>query len=157
MKYQPFWLSLLFLHVVLHTFKYARTLRQHHPHPTEHIQTWVLCLKWDTLTLKSLLLPVICFSRVRNAVVHSLCLRSAFASGSLPSMEHQRIYNGTASEGVESSLRISLKSVLIFGDGLGMVFTFFIVFHAYRIRWSIQKFMLVVMLLRLSATHTSPL
>ena len=49
--------------------------------PAGHIQTGVLCLKWDTLTLK-------------NAVVPSLWLRYAFASGSLPSMEHQRTYNG---------------------------------------------------------------
>ena len=34
----------------------------------------------------------------------------------------QRIYNGTTSEGVESSRRISWKPVLIFWDG----FTFFL-------------------------------
>ena len=36
----------------------------------------------------------------------------------------ERTYNGTASEGVESSRRISLKPVFSFGDGFGMFFTF---------------------------------
>ena len=40
------------------------------------------------------ILIVTCYRRGRNAVVPSLWLRYAFASGSLPSMEHQRIYNG---------------------------------------------------------------
>ena len=34
----------------------------------------------------------------RNVVVPSFCLRYAFASGSLPSMEHQRTYNGFTTE-----------------------------------------------------------
>ena len=38
----------------------------------------------------------------------------------------QRIYNGTTSEGVESSRRISWKPVLIFGMVFGMLFTFFL-------------------------------
>ena len=38
----------------------------------------------------------------------------------------QRIYNGPALEGVGSSRRISLKPVLILGNGFGMVFTFFL-------------------------------
>ena len=49
------------------------------------------------LTQKFLLLPVTCYRRGRNAVP-SLCLRSAFASGSLPSMEYQRTYNGLGTE-----------------------------------------------------------
>ena len=49
------------------------------------------------LTLKSLLLPV----TARLELL--MCLRSAFASGSLPSMEHQRTYNGPETEEVESS------------------------------------------------------
>ena len=63
-------------------------------YPTEHIQTGVLCLKLDTLTLKSLLLPVICYSRVRNAVVPSLCLRFRFAPIDGASTDLQRTYNG---------------------------------------------------------------
>ena len=38
----------------------------------------------------------------------------------------QRIYNGTTSEGVESSRRISLKPILIWEMVFGMVFTFFL-------------------------------
>ena len=38
-----------------------KTARAKARHPTEHIQTGVLCLKWDTLTQKSLLLPVTCY------------------------------------------------------------------------------------------------
>ena len=58
----------------------------------------VLCLKLGTLTLKSLLLPVTCYYRVRTAVIPPLCLRYAFASGSLQSMEHQRTYNGLTTD-----------------------------------------------------------
>ena len=66
--------------------------------PAGHIQTGTLCLEWDTLTLIFLLLPVTCYRKGGNAVVPSLWLRYAFASGSLPSMEHQRTYNGFTTE-----------------------------------------------------------
>ena len=36
--------------------------------------------------------------QVFASVVGSFCLRYAFASGSLPSMEHQRTYNGFTTE-----------------------------------------------------------
>ena len=88
------------------------------------------------------MLPVTCYRRVRNAVVPSLCLRSAFASGSLQvhfrfapidgaSTDLKRTYNGPASESVESSRGITLKSVFSLGNGFGMVFTFYIVLHRF--------------------------
>ena len=40
-----------------------------------------------------------------------------------PTTDLQRTYNVTASEGVESYLRISLKPVLSWGNVFGMVFT----------------------------------
>ena len=43
----------------------------------------------------------------------------------------ERTYNGTTSEGVESSRRISLKPVFSFGDGFGMFFAFYIVFRRF--------------------------
>ena len=127
----------------------------------------VLCLKWDMLKQNSLLLPVTCYCWVRNADVPSMCLRSAFAMAPLflrscdyringLTTDLQRNYNEPTLEGAESSQRISLKPVLSLGDGLGMFFTFYIVFHAYWIRWISLKLMLIVMLLRLSAAYTQP-
>ena len=86
------------------------------------------------LTLKSLLLPVTRYCWVRNAVVPSFCLRYGFAIPPLLGLQDertqnglttdlQRTYNVTASEGVESSLRISLKPVLSWGNVFGMVFS----------------------------------
>ena len=74
-------------------------------HPTEHIQMGGLCLKWDTLTLISLLLPVTCYRRVETMsclryafVLPSLCLRFRFAPIDGASTDLQRIYNGTTTE-----------------------------------------------------------
>ena len=96
-----------------------------------------------------------------------LCLRSAFVMPSLClrsydyrmnglTTELQRTYIGPTLEGAESSQRISLKPVFSLGDGLGMFFTFYIVFQAYRVGRISQKSMLVVILLRLSAAYTQP-
>ncbi len=63
-----------------------------------------------------------------------MCLRSAFVLPSLQVRSYRwsinglttdlkRTYNGTASEGVESSRRISLKPVLSWGNVFGMVFS----------------------------------
>ena len=71
-----------------------------------------------------------------------LCLRYAFVLPSLQvhfrfapidgaSTDLKRTYNGPASESVESSRGITLKSVFSLGNGFGMVFTFYIVFQAY--------------------------
>ena len=125
---------------------------------------------------------------VRNAVVPSPCLRSAFASGSLPSMEHQRTYNFTTDlqrTCIGGSWKFSqnlIEACINSGDGFGMFFLFFlkdnvyiviaienngiivtwafsrlyIIFQAYRIRWSSQKLMIIVLLLRLSAAYIPP-
>jgi hypothetical protein len=86
----------------------------------------------------------------------SLCLRFMFAPIDGVSTDLQRNYNGPTLEGAESSQRISLKPVFSLGDGLGMFFTFYIVFQAYRVGRISQKLMLIVMLLRLSAAYTQP-
>ena len=73
--------------------------------PTGHIQTAVLCLKWYTLTLICLLLPVTCYRRVETMsclryafVLPSLCLRFRFAPIDGASTDLQRIYNGPTTE-----------------------------------------------------------
>ena len=66
-------------------------------HPTGHIQMGVLCLKWDTLTLISLLLPVTCYCKGAFALA-SLCLRFRFAPIDGASTDLQRIYNGGRTE-----------------------------------------------------------
>ena len=66
-----------------------------------------------------------------------LCLRYAFVLPSLQvhfrfapidgaSTDLKRTYNGPASENVESSRGITLKSVFSLGNGFGMVFTPFL-------------------------------
>ena len=58
----------------------------------------VLCLKLGTLTLKSLLLPVTCYYRVRTAVIPPLCLRFRFAPIDGASTDLQRTYNGPTTD-----------------------------------------------------------
>ena len=74
-------------------------------------------------------LPPLCLRS--PSVVPSLCLRFRFAPIDGASTDLQRIYNGPALEGVESSRRISLKPVFSLGNGFGMVFTFYTIFQAY--------------------------
>ena len=118
-------------------------------------------------------LPLLC---LRSAfAVPSFCLRSWDYRMNGPTTDLQRTCNGPALEGVGSSRRISLKPVLILGNGFGMVFTFFwrimcilwlllkttelllpelfSRFQAYWTRWISQKLMLIVMQLRLSAAY----
>ena len=76
------------------------------PDTQQSTSRWgVLCLKWDTLTLISLLLPVTCYRRVETMsclryafVVPSLCLRFRFAPIDGASTDLQRIYNGPTTE-----------------------------------------------------------
>ena len=56
-------------------------------------------------------------------VLPSLCLRFRFAPIDGASTDLQRTCIGPASEGVESSRRISLKPVLSWGNVFGMVFS----------------------------------
>ena len=86
-------------------------------------------------------------------VLPSLWLRSWDYRMNGPITDLQRTCNGPALEGVGSSRRISLKPVLILGNGFGMVFTLYIVFQANWTRWISQESMLIVMLLRLAAAY----
>ena len=58
----------------------------------------VLCLKWDMLTLKSLLLPVTCYRRGRNAAVPPFCLRCAFVLPSLQVRSNRWSINGLTTD-----------------------------------------------------------
>ena len=153
------------------------------------------CLKWDMLTQKSLLLPVTCYRRGRNAVsstfaMPSLCPRYAFAVPSLfrllierrkmgSTSVSYRIYNGFITElhlrelvvlaeshwslylfcgrfwngfhvllkeKVHIVIAIEINGIIVTGASLHR-------FQAYWIRWISQELMLIVMLLRLSATY----
>ena len=67
-------------------------------HPTEHIQMGGTMSEMRYAYTNFLIVTCYLLPQGRNDVVPSLCLRSAFASGSLPSMEHQRTYNGFTTE-----------------------------------------------------------
>ena len=138
----------------------------------------LLCLKWDALTLFSLLLLVTCYWSWFSLAVPSLWLRSWDYRMNGPITDLQRTYNGPALEGVGSSRRIPLKPTLILGMAFGMVFTFFWKimyimwlllkttelllpelfshFQACRIRRISHDLMLIVMQLRLSAAYILP-
>ena len=146
MKYQPFWLYLLC------------------PHPTEHIQ-----MRGTTSEMRCAYTKILIVTRypLLQGLEMPLCLRCAFVLPSLQVRSHrwsinglttdlERNYNGATSEGVEVFAKSHWSLYWFVGDGFGMVFTFYIVFQAYRIRLFSQKLMLIVMLLRLSAAHNMP-
>ena len=67
-------------------------------HPAGHIQTGGTMSEMRYAYTNFLIVTCYLLPQGRNDVVPSLWLRYAFASGSLPSMEHQRTYNGFTTE-----------------------------------------------------------
>ena len=94
----------------------------------------------------------------------SLCLRSEFAPRTIGSTDLERTYNGPGTDlqwnsigGMRKFSQNLIKASIDFGEMTLECFSrftsFFVVFQAFRIRRISQKFMLIVMLLRLSAAH----
>ena len=67
-------------------------------HPTGHIQMGGTMSEMRYAYTNFLIVTCYLLPQGRNDVVPSLCLRSAFASGSILSMEYQRTYNGFITE-----------------------------------------------------------
>ena len=94
----------------------------------------------------------------------SLCLRSESAPRTIGSTDLERTYNGPGTDlqwnsigGMRKFSQNLIKASIDFGEMTLECFSrftsFFVVFQAFRIRGISQKFMLIVMLLRLSAAH----
>ena len=100
---------------------------------------------------------------VRDAVcafaMRSLCLRYGSASGSLPSMEHQRTYNGFTTD-LRRSWKLSqnlIEACINSGDGFVMVFTFLHRFSSILNKVNQPGINAYCYLLRLSAVYTCPI